>query len=91
MFPDFVERTDTAVPMWWPVIAGPALSALGALTGRRGLATRAAFELARVQGYAGDKPILAARAVGGVAAPLELAVLGAPAVGPPPSGRQGPG
>ena len=24
--------------MWWPVIAGPALSALGALTGRRGLA-----------------------------------------------------
>ena len=36
--PDFVERTDTAVPMWWPVIAGPALSALGAATGRRGLA-----------------------------------------------------
>jgi Peptidase family M28 len=39
VFPDFVERTDTAVPMWWPVIAGPALSALGALTARRGLAT----------------------------------------------------
>ena len=38
LFPEFVERTDTAVPMWWPVIAGPALSALGALTGRRGLA-----------------------------------------------------
>ena len=36
-FPDFVESTDTAVPMWWPVIAGPALSALGAATGRRGL------------------------------------------------------
>ena len=37
-FPDLIEATDTAVPMWWPVIAGPALSALGALTGRRGLA-----------------------------------------------------
>ena len=36
--PDFIERTDTAVPMWWPVIAGPALSALGAATGRRGFA-----------------------------------------------------
>jgi acetylornithine deacetylase/succinyl-diaminopimelate desuccinylase-like protein len=36
--PDFIERTDTAVPMWWPVIAGPALSALGAATARRGLA-----------------------------------------------------
>ena len=38
VFPDLIERTDTAVPMWWPVIAGPALSALGAATGRRGLA-----------------------------------------------------
>jgi acetylornithine deacetylase/succinyl-diaminopimelate desuccinylase-like protein len=38
LFPDLIEATDTAVPMWWPVIAGPALSALGALTGRRGLA-----------------------------------------------------
>jgi len=37
-FPDFVERTDTALPMWWPVYAGPLLAALGALTGRRGLA-----------------------------------------------------
>ena len=38
LFPDLIEATDTAVPMWWQVIAGPALSALGALTGRRGLA-----------------------------------------------------
>jgi acetylornithine deacetylase/succinyl-diaminopimelate desuccinylase-like protein len=38
LFPDLIEATDTAVPMWWPVIAGPALSALGALTGRRALA-----------------------------------------------------
>jgi len=36
--PDVIEAIDTALPMWWPVIAGPALSALGALTGRRGLA-----------------------------------------------------
>jgi acetylornithine deacetylase/succinyl-diaminopimelate desuccinylase-like protein len=38
LFPDVIEAIDTALPMWWPVIAGPALSALGALTGRRGLA-----------------------------------------------------
>ena len=36
--PDVIEAIDTALPMWWPVIAGPALAALGALTGRRGLA-----------------------------------------------------
>ena len=38
LVPDAIEAIDTALPMWWPVIAGPALSALGALTGRRGLA-----------------------------------------------------
>jgi len=38
LFPDVIEGIDTALPMWWPVIAGPALSALGALTGRRWLA-----------------------------------------------------
>lgn len=38
LFPDFVERTDTALPMWWPAHAGPALAALGAASGRRGLA-----------------------------------------------------
>ena len=37
-FPDFIERTDTAIPMWWPVYAGPFLAGLGALTGRRALA-----------------------------------------------------
>jgi hypothetical protein len=37
-FPDFIERTDTAVPMWWPVYAGPLMSALGAATGRRAIA-----------------------------------------------------
>ena len=41
--PDVIEAIDTAVPMWWPVIAGPALAALGALTGRRGLAGAGLF------------------------------------------------
>ena len=35
-FPGVIERVDTAAPLWWPVIAGPALVALGALTGRSG-------------------------------------------------------
>jgi len=37
-FPGVVERIDTSPPLWWPVAAGPLLGALGALTGRRGLA-----------------------------------------------------
>lgn len=32
-FPDFVERTDTAFPLWWPALAGP----LAILAGRRRL------------------------------------------------------
>jgi hypothetical protein len=36
--PELIERTDTSMPLWWPVIAGPALAALGALAGSRGLA-----------------------------------------------------
>ena len=43
LLPDLIERIDTALPMWWPVIAGPALSALGAATGRRGIARAGAF------------------------------------------------
>lgn len=43
----------------------------------RALTTRAAYELARAQGYRGEKPLLACRAVGGVAEPADLAVLGA--------------
>lgn len=38
--PEIVEKIDTNPPLWWPVIAGPALVAAGALTGRRGV-TRA--------------------------------------------------
>ncbi len=41
--PDVIEAIDTALPLWWPVIGGPALSALGAATGRRGLAGAGLF------------------------------------------------
>src|SRR3954453_20027213 len=34
-FPDLIQRTDTAIPLWWPSAAGTALAALGAATGRR--------------------------------------------------------
>jgi hypothetical protein len=34
------------VPLWWPVIAGPALAGLGALTGRRALAAAGALSSA---------------------------------------------
>jgi hypothetical protein len=37
--PGLLERTDTSPPLMAPVIAGPALVALGALTGRRGALT----------------------------------------------------
>ncbi len=37
-FPELIERTDTSLPLWWSVVAGPALAALGAITGRRGVA-----------------------------------------------------
>ena len=44
LLPDVIEAIDTAVPMWWPVIAGPALSALGAVDGPpRSRAGRASF------------------------------------------------
>jgi adenylate cyclase len=42
----------------------------------RALATRVGYELALAQGYAGAKALRPARAVGGVAAPIDLAVLG---------------
>jgi Zn-dependent M28 family amino/carboxypeptidase len=37
MFPGIIERRDTSLPMWWPMLASPALVAIGAATGRRGL------------------------------------------------------
>lgn len=33
--PELIERTDTGPPLWWPVIGGPALGALGGLLGSR--------------------------------------------------------
>jgi hypothetical protein len=36
-FPGLLERKDTSLPLWWAAIAGPALAALGAARGRRGL------------------------------------------------------
>ena len=36
-FPELVQRTNASLPLWWPIIAAPALVALGAATGRRGL------------------------------------------------------
>ncbi|MEA2472620.1 MAG: hypothetical protein QOE06_535 [Thermoleophilaceae bacterium] len=41
--PDLIERTDTAFPIWWPVLAAHGLVAAGALTGRRGLARTGAL------------------------------------------------
>jgi hypothetical protein len=35
--PDLVERMRSNPPLWWPVIAGPALVGLGSATGRAGL------------------------------------------------------
>ncbi len=37
-FPGILERIDTSLPLWWPVIAAPALAALGAARGNRALA-----------------------------------------------------
>jgi len=37
-YPDLVQRTDTALPIWWPVVAGPVLTVAAAVTGRRRLA-----------------------------------------------------
>jgi len=37
-FPEIVARTDTALPIWWPVTSGPGLVLAGAISGRRGLA-----------------------------------------------------
>ena len=41
-FPGVVERVDTSLPQWWPVVGGPALAAIGAATRRRGLAAAGA-------------------------------------------------
>ena len=35
--PFLIERSDTSPPLMWPVFAGPAMAALGSLSGNRGL------------------------------------------------------
>jgi hypothetical protein len=41
--PRFFELTNTSPPLMWPVVIGPALSAAGAVTGRRSLARAGAL------------------------------------------------
>jgi hypothetical protein len=36
--PGLIERIDTSLPLWWPLLAGPASVAIGNATSRRGLA-----------------------------------------------------
>jgi hypothetical protein len=35
-FPGIIERIDTSLPLWWPVVGAPAAVAYGAARGRRG-------------------------------------------------------
>jgi hypothetical protein len=37
-FPALIQRTNTSAPFWWPIVAGPILTVLAALSGRPGLA-----------------------------------------------------
>jgi Zn-dependent M28 family amino/carboxypeptidase len=36
-FPGIIERIDTSLPLWWPMLVAPALVAIGAARGRRGI------------------------------------------------------
>jgi hypothetical protein len=36
-FPGLLERIDTSLPLWWAMLGGPALVAIGAARGRRGM------------------------------------------------------
>src|SRR5581483_6057706 len=36
-FPGIIERIDTSLPLWWAMLGAPALTAIGALSGRRNL------------------------------------------------------
>jgi Peptidase family M28 len=36
-FPGIIERIDTSLPLWWGMLAAPALIAVGAAAGRRGM------------------------------------------------------
>ena len=41
--PGVIERIDTSLPLWWPLLAGPASIAVGAATGRRKLTAFGTF------------------------------------------------
>ncbi len=41
--PDVIEKNDTAFPLWWPLLAAHATTAIGAASGARGLARAGAF------------------------------------------------
>jgi hypothetical protein len=58
--PWFFATTNTSPPLMWPAVAGPALAAAGAATGRRGLARAGAVVSA---GFAAAMADIGARAV----------------------------
>jgi peptidase M28-like protein len=48
-FPIVIERANSSLPLWWPIVGAPAAVAAGAATGRRGLvAAGVAGELVNV-------------------------------------------
>jgi len=53
-FPHVLDRASTSVPLWWPVIAGPAVAGLGALLGRRAVAAAGALTCALAVVTLGD-------------------------------------
>jgi Zn-dependent M28 family amino/carboxypeptidase len=53
-FPDIVQRTDTALPIWWPTSAGPLLTIAGAATGSRRLTWAGRLLSAVIVGLAAD-------------------------------------
>ena len=37
-FPELIARSNTSMPVWWPVVGGPLLTAVAGISGRRALA-----------------------------------------------------
>jgi hypothetical protein len=53
-FPKLVASTDKSMPLWWPVVGGPSLVALGSLTRRRGVAAAGLVLSVAVSALAAD-------------------------------------
>lgn len=53
-FPGVIERIDTAIPVWWGAVAGPALAAIGSATRKRKLAAAGAVVSAVATGLLAD-------------------------------------